>query len=78
MADMICHKVYELLMSILRIFKSKRKGTVAIRVNVNSRDYERVLQNDFWPENVYARPWVSQAKWQDKKKERASITLRYE
>ena len=55
--------------TVIRIFKSKRKGTVAIRVNVNSRDYERVLQNDFWPENVYARPWVSQAKWQDKKKE---------
>jgi hypothetical protein len=64
--------------TVIKIFKSKRKGTVAIRVNVNSRDYQRVLQNDFWPENVYARPWVSQAKWQDKKKERASITLRYE
>ncbi|CAB4018282.1 Hypothetical predicted protein, partial [Paramuricea clavata] len=55
--------------TVKRIFKSKRKGTVAIRVNVNSTDYERVLQNDFWPENVYARPWVSQAKWQDKNKE---------
>lgn len=55
--------------TFIRIFKGKRKGTAAIRVDVHSKNYERVLKNDFWADNVHVRPWVSQAKRQDKNKE---------
>ena len=50
----------------MRLFKSKRKGTVAVRVNVKSADFERVSDNEFWAKHVYAREWLSKAKWLNK------------
>ena len=52
--------------TFMRLFKSKRKGTVAVRVNVKSADFERVSDNKFWPKHVYAREWLSKAKWLNK------------
>ena len=52
--------------TFMRLFKSKRKGTVAVRVNVKSADFERVSDNEFWPKHVYAREWLSKAKWLNK------------
>ena len=52
--------------TFMRLFKSKRKGTVAVRVNVKLADFERVSDNEFWPKHVYAREWVSKAKWLNK------------
>lgn len=55
--------------TFVRLFSSKRKGTVAVRVNVNKEDFDRVLENEFWPEHVYARPWVSKQNWLKKSSE---------
>ncbi len=49
--------------TFIRTFKSRRKGTIAVRVNVKFEDYDRVCKNEFWPTNVYARPWISASKW---------------
>ena len=44
--------------TFVRLMKSK-KGTVAVRVNVLNEDFERALVNEFWPNHVYAREWIS-------------------
>jgi hypothetical protein len=54
--------------TFVRLFKSKRKGTVAVRVNVKLSDFETVSVNDFWPKHVYAREWISKQKWLKKNK----------
>jgi hypothetical protein len=48
--------------TFVRLFKSRRKGTVAIRVNVKLSDFQTVSDNDFWPKHVYAREWISKQK----------------
>ena len=45
--------------TFIQIMKSKRKGTAAVRINVKTNDLKTVLEPDFWPENVYAREWLS-------------------
>jgi hypothetical protein len=40
--------------TFVRLFNSKRKGTVAVRINVRNDDFERISENDFWPEYVYS------------------------
>ncbi|CAB4009797.1 Hypothetical predicted protein [Paramuricea clavata] len=52
--------------TFVRLFNSKRKGTVAVRINVKNDDFERVSGNDFWPEYVYSRPWLSKQNWINK------------
>ena len=52
--------------TFIRLFKSKRKGTVAVRVNVKTVNFERASDNDFWPKHVYAREWLSKPKWLNK------------
>ncbi len=49
--------------TIVRLFKSKRKGTVAVRVNVKLSGFQTVSVNDFSPKHVYAREWISKQKW---------------
>ena len=39
--------------TFMRLFKSKRKGTVAARVNVKSVDFKTVSDNEFWPKHDY-------------------------
>jgi hypothetical protein len=48
---------------LLGFLKAKRKGTVAVRVNVKLSDFQAVSDSDFWPKHVYAREWISKQKW---------------
>ena len=41
--------------TFVRLIKSKRIGTVAVRVNVLNDNFERASAKDFWPRQVYAR-----------------------
>jgi hypothetical protein len=50
--------------TFIRIFSSKRKGTIAVRVNINDEDFDCVSNNDFWPNHVYARQWLSKQSWE--------------
>ena len=52
--------------TFIRILKSRRKGTIAVRVNVKYENFDQVCKNDFWPTNIYARPWISGRKWGDR------------
>ena len=52
--------------TFVRLMQSKRSGTVAVRVNVNSKDVKQALENDFWPNHVYVREWLSKEKWSKK------------
>ena len=49
--------------TFVRLMKSKRIGTVAVRVNVLNEDFERASAKHFWPRHVYAREWISKQKW---------------
>jgi hypothetical protein len=60
--------------TFVRLMKSKRKGTTSARVNVYVEDFDTVIVSTFWPEHVRARPWVSQAKWQDNLEKEKSDT----
>ena len=48
--------------TFVRLMQSKRSGTVAVRVNVNTKDVKQALENDFWPNHVYVREWLSAKK----------------
>ena len=50
--------------TFVRMMKSKRKGTVAVRINVIASDLNKILETSFWPKNVYAREWLSKDKWE--------------
>ena len=52
--------------TFVRLMQSKRKGTTSVRINVVAKDFDVVKETPFWPEGVYARPWLSLAKWQDR------------
>ena len=47
----------------LQVKNSKRKGSVAVRINVKNDDFDRVSENNFWPKYVYCRPWFSRQNW---------------
>ena len=49
--------------TFIRIMKSKRKGNVAVRIDIKINDLKTVVEPDFWPKNVYAREWLSKAGW---------------
>ena len=50
--------------SLLKLFKSKRKGTVSGKLHVRL-----VLQDNFWPQHVFCRPWLSKAKFEESNKD---------
>ena len=52
--------------TFVRLMKSKRKGNVAVRVNVLNDDFELALKKQFWPMHVYAREWLSKERWSQK------------
>ena len=54
--------------TFVRLMQSKRSGTVAVRVNVNTKDVKQALENDFWPNHVYVREWLSKEKWSKKER----------
>ena len=41
----------------VRLQKSQRRATIAVRVNVKTEDFDKVCSNEFWPNNVYVREW---------------------
>lgn len=49
--------------TFVRMMKSKRKGTVAVRVNVKAADLFEILKQNVWPKKVYARQWLSKTNW---------------
>ena len=59
--------------TFVRLFNSKRKGTVAVLINVKNDDFEHVSENDFWPEYVYSRPWLSKRNWINKNETKDSF-----
>ena len=52
--------------TFVRLMKSKRKGTIAVRVNVLNDDFELASMKEFWPMHVYAREWLSKERWLQK------------
>ena len=59
--------------SVVRVITSNRKGTVAVKFSVLTKDSKAVSINEFWPANVYVRPWLSVDKWSEKLKDREQI-----
>lgn len=45
--------------TLLSLFPSKRKGTLSAKMNIRAEDVDKINAEDFWPRNVYCRPWVS-------------------
>ena len=60
--------------TFVRLMQSKRSGTMAIRINVNTKDVKQALENDFWPNHVYVREWLSKEKWSKKNDHTLSVT----
>lgn len=58
---------------MVRVITSNRKGTVAVKLSVLIKDSKTVSINEFWPTNVYVRPWLSVDKWSEKLKDREQI-----
>ena len=50
--------------TFVRMMKSKRKGTVGVRINVIAADLKATLETGFWPKNIYAREWLSKERWE--------------
>jgi hypothetical protein len=50
--------------TFVRMMKSRRSGTVAVRINVKVSDIKEILEPNFWPKNVYARELLSKDKWE--------------
>ena len=50
--------------TFVRMMKSKRKGTVGVRINVTAADLKVTLESGFWPKNIYAREWLSKERWE--------------
>ena len=61
--------------TFVRLFTSERKGTVGVRVIVKSEDFERVCSDNFWPEYVYAREWLSKRNWINKNEQESDRQL---
>lgn len=52
--------------TFVRMMKSKRKGTVGVRINVIAADLKVTLETGFWPKNIYAREWLSKERWENR------------
>ena len=52
--------------TFVRLMQSKRKGSMSVCINVVAKDFDVVKETAFWPDGVYARPWLSLAKLQDR------------
>ena len=64
-------QIYEYLLqrditpTLLKVFSSKRKGTMSAKLNVKSKDIARVLAPDFWPKYVRCWAWLTQKRFQE-------------
>ena len=54
--------------TFVRMMKSRRKGTVGVRINVIAADLKATLETGFWPKNIYAREWLSKERWEKRLK----------
>lgn len=43
----------------LRLFKSKRQGTLSAKLNILATDYPKITKENFWPKFVVCKPWVT-------------------
>ena len=48
--------------TLLKVFKSKRKGTISAKLHVSQVDSIAILQDNFWPKYVSCRSWLSKEK----------------
>lgn len=48
--------------TLLRIFSSRRKGTVSAKLNVRISDANTISKDNFWPKFVVCKPWLSKEK----------------
>ena len=53
--------------TLLHLFPSKRKGTLAAKINVHLKDCKQMMSHGFWPEHVNCRFWISNTKFESKK-----------
>ena len=47
----------------LKLFPSKRKGTLSAKLNIHSKDFKIIRAEDFWPSYVKCRPWIPISKF---------------
>ena len=52
----------EIYPTLLRIFPSRRKGTISGKLNVRIGDIKTILEENFWPKFVICKPWLSKEK----------------
>ena len=50
--------------TFVRMMKSRRKGTVGVRINVIAADLKATLETGFWSKNIYALEWLSKERWE--------------
>ena len=57
--EVISNYLYEQYVNVIniRVFRSKRPGVNAAKIDVRSDDAHIIESPDFWPRGVYARLW---------------------
>lgn len=48
--------------TLLKVFNSKRKGTVSAKLHVSLEDSKKIVEKGFWPNFVSCRPWLLKAR----------------
>lgn len=59
--------------TLLKLFPSKRKGTLSAKLNIQSKDCNLIKAAEFWPKYVRCRPWISSSKFEKERKERPTM-----
>ncbi len=57
------------------MFKSKRKGTVSVRILIPSRCSEKVLSENFWPKFIHCKLWQQNERTPDSADQNDKSTL---
>ena len=55
--------------TLLKLFSSKRKGTVSAKLHVKQEHAKIISSKEFWPQFVSCRPWLSKTKVESRVKE---------
>ena len=63
--------------TFVRMMKSRRKETVGVRINVIAADLKAALETGFWPQNIYAREWLSKERWEKRLSQMLSTSGSY-
>ena len=67
-AEVISHYLQQRGFTLLKVFQSKRKGTVSAKLHVSLADSTTILQDNFCPKYVRCRCWLSKGKMENVKK----------